>query len=100
MTGNKGSLSPQQIYTQAVAVLTFLVGQLVAFVPTMAPAQEKLISGGSTVIAAGLAIGGAIHHLATSKSHLTASQVVSKVETSVEDRLRQQITNAGMVPRA
>lgn len=94
------NLTPQQIYTQAVAVLTFIVGQLVAFVPSIAPAQEKLISGGSTVIAAGLAIGGAIHHLASSKTHISASQVVGEVETSVEDRLRQQIISAGMVPRA
>jgi hypothetical protein len=54
--------------TQAslVSALTFIVGQLVAFVPAFGPDKQLLISAGSSVIAAVFLVANAIHHLAAS----------------------------------
>ena len=55
--------------TQAglVSALTFVVGQLAAFVPSISAAQQVLVSAGTAVIAAVFLIANAIHALASSK---------------------------------
>lgn len=53
---------------EILAALTFVVGQVVAFVPSIASDQEILISAGSSVVAAVLAIAHAIRYAADSKA--------------------------------
>jgi hypothetical protein len=48
------------------SALTFVVGQLVAFVPAFGPDKQALISAGTAVIAAVFLIANAIHKLADS----------------------------------
>jgi hypothetical protein len=50
-----------------VAALTFIVGQLVAFVPSLGPDKQNLISAGSTLIAVVFMIANAIHANAAAK---------------------------------
>lgn len=45
----------------AISAFTFVVGQLVAFVPSMGPDKQNLISAGSALIAAVFLIANAIH---------------------------------------
>lgn len=56
--------------TQAslISALTFVVGQVVAFVPTLGTDKQNLISAGSTAIALGFIIANSIHALASSKN--------------------------------
>lgn len=56
--------------TQAslLALFTTIVGQLVAFVPSLASKEQILISAGSTAIAAVFLVANAVHALAGSKS--------------------------------
>lgn len=51
-----------------ISALTFVVGQLAAFVPTIAQDQQILISAGSAVISAVFLIANAIHALASAKT--------------------------------
>jgi hypothetical protein len=63
--------------TQAglISLLVTVVGQVVAFVPSIASDQEILISAGSTVIAAVFMVVNSIHALAGSK--VVAAQVAA-----------------------
>lgn len=55
------------------SALTFIVGQLVAFVPAFGPDKQALLSAGSAVIAAVFLVANAIHKLAD--SHVDPKQV-------------------------
>ena len=54
-------MSLTQLQAHLIAVLTFAVGQVVAFVPSLAQNQADLISGGTTVIAAVIAVVSVAH---------------------------------------
>lgn len=64
--------------TQAslVSALTFIVGQLVAFVPSLGTDKQDLISAGTAVIAAVFLIANAIHSIADGKPTPAPAPVV------------------------
>lgn len=69
--------------TQAglVSALTFVVGQLVAFVPSLGTDKQNLISAGSAVIAAVFLVANAVHHLADSKTTVLAPGTIGYVSS-------------------
>lgn len=73
--------------TQAgiTALLVAAVGQVAAFVPSVAAYQQTLISAGSFAIAVGFLLANAIHHLASSK---TPAVGAADVRQQVNDVLR------------
>lgn len=90
-------LTPQQIATYTLATLTYVLTEVGALVPTWSQATQDVIQGSGTVLAAAVAIAGAVHHLASVKNDKVA---VAQFEQSVEDKLRSQISAAGMTPNA
>lgn len=67
--------------TQAgvTAMLVALVGQVAAFVPSVAAYQQVLVSAGSFAIAVGFLLANAIHHLAAAKTPATPVNVRDEV---------------------
>jgi hypothetical protein len=63
--------------TQAlcVAALTFIVGQLCAFIPSLGDDKQILISAGSTLIAVAFLLANSIHASASSK--VTAAKALA-----------------------
>lgn len=80
--------------TQAslVSALTFIVGQLVAFVPAFGPDKQNLISAGSAVIAAVFLVANAIHKLAD--SNVSASDVKAGAIEAAKAELAKVDVNA------
>lgn len=54
--------------TDLIAALTWVVGQVVAFVPSLGTDKQDLISAGSTIIVAVFLVAKAIHAIADSKT--------------------------------
>lgn len=73
--------------TQAmlVSAFTFVVGQVVAFVPALGPDKQNLISAGSAVISAIFLLANSVHHLAD--SNVSAKDV----ETGAINAARQEV---------
>lgn len=90
-------ISGNQIATYVMGILTWVCSQAAALIPSWSGATTHVIQGGGTVVAAGVLVAGAIHHLADVKKDKTA---VSTVVESVEDRLRAQLDAAGIEPKA
>jgi uncharacterized membrane protein len=90
-------LSVQQISTFALAALTAVVTQVVAYVPQWAQYKQEIIGGGGIVLTGVVLVAGAIHHLATAKNPTLALHAAAM---SAEDKLRSQISASGMTPVA
>lgn len=73
--------------TQAslISALTFIVGQVVAFVPNLASDQQVLISAGTAVISAVFLIANSVHALASSK--LSAKDLEGDVSAFVKSEV-------------
>lgn len=69
--------------TQAgvTSLLVAIVGQVVAFVPSLANSQQVLVSAGSFGIAVAFLIANAVHHLASSRAPVTQLDVRREVDT-------------------
>jgi hypothetical protein len=80
------SLSHLKI-TQAglVGLLTTIVGQVVAFVPSFAPDKQILISAGSAVIATGFMLANGLHKLAD--SNVSTKDVEAGAVAAAKDEL-------------
>ena len=86
-------LSPQQIYTLAMALLTLVVTQVVAFIPSLGTDKQNLISAGGIVITIAILIAGAVHH------HAQVTVATNKpTALSPSDKLRAQLVAAGHTP--
>ena len=75
--------------TQAsiVSAFTFIVGQLVAFLPNLGPDKQNLISAGTAAIAAVFLIANAIHKLAD--SNVSAIDVEKRAVAAAEAELQK-----------
>lgn len=86
-------LSPQQRYTLLIALVTLLVTQIVAFVPSLANSEQNLISAGGFVVTVAVLIAGSIHH----KAQVTVA-VNKPAAIAPADKLRAQLIAAGHTP--
>lgn len=75
-----------------IAAFTTVVGQLIAFLPSLGPDKQNLISAGSIVISAAFVLGNAIHALASSK--LAPKDIEGAVGGMVRDELSKVDFNA------
>ena len=85
--------------TQAglLALLTTIIGQIVAFVPQLASQEQLLISIGSTAISLGFLLANAIHAVASAK--LSTSTLELDVEAAVH-RILGQLAQHAVRPAA
>jgi hypothetical protein len=80
--------------TQAglVALLVTIIGQLVAFVPALAPDKQILISAASTAVAAAFLIANAIHALIATK--VSSKDLETDLHTFVSTEVGKLDVNA------
>jgi hypothetical protein len=72
--------SPKTLYVQATAVVTVIVGQVVAYVPAWRPDAQHIISAGSVVLAVVFAL-----HDAIKERHLIVGEAESVVKVDAGD---------------
>lgn len=94
------SVTSQQWYTATMGVVTFIVTQLVAFIPTLGTDKQNLISGGGAIVSVAILIAGSLHHIASTRQPTKLPVVTQIAPSPAVNTLRQQVIDAGMTPNA